>query len=290
MLSADEARLLDRLTLGGRVSAPTVASSGLRRARTRGAGVEFHEYRHYQPGDDPRAIDWTVEARLGQLVVRVSTAEGHTALHVLMDASASMTIGAPSKFECACKIAAALCYVAIEGRDMAGVACFSDRIHAYTRPAGGRHQLSRIFDTVRSAAASGPSSIDNALESYAALTRGPGLAVVLSDFFVPGNGSSGLHALMHRGLTPALVQTVAREEVDPDFDDDTELSDVENPSAPVVVIDAAAVAAYKLRMTQHSDSLRALCLRHGLPWLRVDTAATFTTVLHGLEQAGLFGV
>ena len=51
MLSADEAGHLDRLTLAA--SAPAAsAASGLRHARVRGGGLEFQDYRHYQPGDD----------------------------------------------------------------------------------------------------------------------------------------------------------------------------------------------------------------------------------------------
>src|SRR5690606_37552166 len=75
LLSADEALLLERLTLRGGGFAVSPSPSGTRRARTRGAGIEFHEFRPYQAGDDPRGIDWTVEARLRQLVVRVPQAE-----------------------------------------------------------------------------------------------------------------------------------------------------------------------------------------------------------------------
>ena len=95
MLAPAEALMLDRLTFGGAASA-LPATTGVRRARASGTGVEFHEYRRYQPGDDPRSIDWTVEARLRQLVVRVSRADGHLRLHVLIDTSASMSVGNPT--------------------------------------------------------------------------------------------------------------------------------------------------------------------------------------------------
>src|SRR6476469_10637513 len=94
MLSADEARQLDRLALGSS-SPAAAASSGLRNARARGAGLEFHDFRHYQPGDDLRSIDWNFEAGLRQLVVRVFRAEGQLQLHLLVDISQSMTTGSP---------------------------------------------------------------------------------------------------------------------------------------------------------------------------------------------------
>jgi uncharacterized protein (DUF58 family) len=290
MLTADEARVLDRLTLGTRSAPPVSASSGVRRARARGVGGEFHEYRHYQPGDDPRAIDWTVEARLRQLVVRVSRAEGHLSLHVLVDTSASMSLGTPTKLECAKKIASALCYVAIEGREAAGVASFGNRIDSYVRPATGRAQLLRIFDTLSGASASGSSSIDRALEHYAAVSRGPGLVAVLSDYFDPGQGPTGLQALMYRGLTPVVVQIVAPEEIDPVITGEIELLDIEDASAPPIVVDAASVAAYRERVTQHTNSLRMLCLSHGLPFICIEASTSISAILAAFEEAGVFSV
>jgi uncharacterized protein (DUF58 family) len=290
MLTPDEARLLDRLTIGQGASSPVAASSGVRKARTRGAGAEFHEYRHYQPGDDPRSIDWTVEARLRQLVVRVSRAEGHMAVHALVDASASMSLGSPPKLACAVKAATALCYVAIEGRDAAGAATFTDRVQTYLRPAAGRTQLSRIFDVLGGTTAGGGSSLDRSLESYAAVARGPGLVVVFSDFFDPGGGVSGLQALLHRGLTPAVVQVVAREEIQPIVSDQIELLDVEDEHAAPLVVDAAVVEAYQARMSAHSEALRALCLGHRLPWLRLVAGTGFREMLAAFEAAGLWGL
>src|SRR3954467_9682437 len=44
--------------------------SGLHRSPRKGFSVEFAEYRPYQPGDDPRYIDWKIAARSDRWVVR----------------------------------------------------------------------------------------------------------------------------------------------------------------------------------------------------------------------------
>jgi uncharacterized protein (DUF58 family) len=262
----------------------------MRRARTRGVGAEFHEYRHYQPGDDPRSIDWTVEARLQQLVVRVSRAEGHLALHTLVDVSASMGAGNAGKLACATRAAAALCYLAVEGRDSAGVASFTDRIHTWVRPAPGRAQLSRIFDVLDTASTNGRSGLDAALERYAAVVRGPGLVAILSDWFDEGLGAAGLQALLHRGLTPAVIQIVAPDELDPELDEDTELHDIEDTASRPLVVDPGAVAAYRDRIERHSEALRDLCLARGLPFARLVAGTSFAGTLASFENAGLVGV
>ena len=289
MLTADEARRLDRLALSPFRTAPSAAASGLRHARTRGVGIEFQDYRHYQPGDDPRSIDWTVEARLQQLVVRVTRGEGRLRLHLLVDVSGSMSIGTPDKLHAARRIAAALCYVAVEHRDAVGIATFTDTILDHHAPAAGRHQLFRIFATLRATAAGGRSSINHALTAYAGAARGAGLAVVISDFFDAAGSIEGLKYVLYRGLTPAVVQVVASEELRPHVTEDLELVDIENPSAPTVIADLGAVAAYQQGVARGSAELGEFCSRHGLPWLRVESSWTFDSHVDACARAGLIG-
>jgi uncharacterized protein (DUF58 family) len=286
VLTAEEARVLDGLMVGSPPGAAVASGGGLRRARARGSGLEFFEYRHYEPGDDPRSIDWTVEARLEQLVVRVSRAEGDLRLHVLLDISRSMTVGTPPKLACAAKIAAALSYVAIERRDAAGLATFDHRIHGILPPRPGRSQLFRVLDSLGTISAAGSSSIDEALLRYGAAARGPGLATVVSDFFQPGAGLQGLRFLLHRGLSVAVVQVVAREELEPDFAETVEVVDVEHP-ANHLAVNATAIASYRRRLADHLDQLHGFCRARRLPYLRIDSATSFKGLVTGLEGSGV---
>lgn len=63
---------------------------GLHHSRSRGAGLEFAQYRAYERGDEPRAIDWKLYARSDRFFVRESERESPLALWILIDASASM--------------------------------------------------------------------------------------------------------------------------------------------------------------------------------------------------------
>ena len=287
MFSAEEARVLNRLMLGAGPAAPTAATAAVRRARVRGAGLEFQEYRHYEPGDDPRSIDWTVEARLRQLVVRVSRADGHVRLHVLLDASASMSVGEPDKWSCARGLAAALCYIAQERRDTAGLAIFDHGVRTYMPPAAGRAQLFRALSLIDAAAPQGPSDIDRALQHYGAAARGPGLAIVISDFFSPALPLDGLQYLQHRGLAPAVVQIVSRDELDPVIDGDAELVDVEHPDAPSLLVDEHAIARYRMQLEDHRRRLAAYCQEHGIPFVRLVSDSSFSERLGALQGAGL---
>jgi uncharacterized protein (DUF58 family) len=287
MFSAEEARVLNRLMLGAGPAAPTAGTAAIRRARVRGAGLEFQEYRHYEPGDDPRSIDWTVEARLRQLVVRVARADGYVRLHVLLDASASMGVGHPDKWSCARSLAAALCYIAQERRDTAGLAVFDNGVRAYIAPAAGRAQLFRALSLIDTAVPHGPSDIDRALLHYGAAARGPGLAVVISDFFGSALPLDGLQYLQHRGLAPAVVQIVSRDEVDPALDGDAELVDVEHPDSPALLVDEHAIARYRAQLEAHRRQLAAYCQDHGIPCVRLVSDSSFSDRLGALQGAGL---
>jgi len=286
VLTSQEARVLDRLAFGGFGAAASPHASGSRAVRARGFGLEFHDFRHYQPGDDPRYIDWTVQARLRQLVVKEFRAEGHLRVHVIVDTSRSMAAGVPDKLSCATKLAALLSYVAARRGDALGIARFDTTIRDVLVPAAGPLQWGRILHTLAAATAGGESATNQALVEYGSLTTGPGLAIVISDFFDEHGAFEGLQYLAHRRLTPALIQVVAPEELDPPIDD-AELLDVERPNTRGLIVDRRAVERYKERLARHTNELAEFCAAHDMPWTRVVSSMPFPELLRACIDAGL---
>jgi uncharacterized protein (DUF58 family) len=68
-------------------------------AKTKGRGMEFDEARHYQPGDDIRAIDWRVTARTGKTHTKVFQEEKERPIFILADLSSSMQFGTQLLFK-----------------------------------------------------------------------------------------------------------------------------------------------------------------------------------------------
>jgi uncharacterized protein (DUF58 family) len=100
---------------------------GAHRARLRGPGGEFSEYRAYRQGDDPRRIDWRLLARNDRAYVRL--ADDHALLPTMfvVDASASMAFPADGparwgKWGQACALAIGLAAVAHAAGDPVGLA------------------------------------------------------------------------------------------------------------------------------------------------------------------------
>jgi hypothetical protein len=124
----------------------------------------------------------------------------------------------------------------------------------YVGPAAGRAQIFKVFDTLGRRPPGGRSSLNKSLFDYGAAARGPGLAVVISDFFEAAGAFDGLQYLMYRGLTPAIVQVVADEELDPSLADEAELVDLEDSESDPLVVDSSAVAAYREQLARASGN------------------------------------
>lgn len=80
---------LNNLPLAGQLVSDELGL-GIHGSRRAGAGVEFEQYRAYQPGDDPKRIDWRMLARTDRYLVRESSTESHRHLRFLLDLSGSM--------------------------------------------------------------------------------------------------------------------------------------------------------------------------------------------------------
>src|ERR1700716_2564199 len=114
-------RILESLTLAGRRT-PSGRAAGQWRSRASGSSVEFSDYRTYAPGDEVRRIDWNAYARLERLFVRLYRAEEDLALQAIVDASASMSWGRPSKGRLAAQLAGALAFIALQSGDRVEIA------------------------------------------------------------------------------------------------------------------------------------------------------------------------
>ena len=103
-----------------RGSAPTAVVSGL--------PVEFDRHRTYQPGDDPRWIDWNIFARLDQLAVKVFQVDEEIDVLLLLDVSASMGQGRSDKHRAATAAAVAFAYLGLLTAQSVTVGRYADRL------------------------------------------------------------------------------------------------------------------------------------------------------------------
>lgn len=162
--------------------------TGEYRSVFRGQGIEFAEVRAYQQGDDFRAIDWNVSARMGHPFVKSFVEERELTLFLVVDQSGSLQFGRPaSKAGLAVEVAAVLALAAARHSDRVGALVFADKVEHVIRPAKGRaHALRVIRDLIAFAPRTRGTNLGEALRYASRLLRHRAIIAVLSDFRAAG--------------------------------------------------------------------------------------------------------
>ncbi|MFK7827533.1 MAG: DUF58 domain-containing protein [Oligoflexales bacterium] len=116
----------------------------------KGLGQEFDKVREYFLGDDIRAIDWNVTARMNEPFVKVYREEREMTLMLMVDVSSSQRFGTTGhlKQEIAAELTAMLAFLAIKNNDKVGLIVFSDHVEQFIPPKKGRAHVWRIIRSV----------------------------------------------------------------------------------------------------------------------------------------------
>ena len=169
----------------------------------KGQGMNFDEVREYQPGDDVRAIDWNVTARMNHPFIKKFVEERELTLMLVVDVSGSGLFGSrdQSKRELAAEIASVLAFSAIRNNDKVGLILFSDEVEKFIPPRKGRGHVLRVirevlfFEPKRRG-----TDLVHALEFMGRVLPHKAIVVVISDFITP----------LGSGRLPMPVQTALR--------------------------------------------------------------------------------
>ncbi len=237
---------------------------GLHPSPWSGLSLEFADHRPYQTGDDYRLIDWTVYARLRRLVTKVFAREAEAPLYLVLDTSASMGQGEPTKLRAASRLAGALAFMAHRGQDRFSIHRLGELRDDHLTPRRGRGSLVEAFRILNEVQPAGEIALDTALVRWARIPRTPGACVVLSDFLTPDGYADGLRALRHARHRTAAVQVLADVDLDPPRLGEVRLLDVETRHSRPLVLGRAAWQAYQAALKSWNERLSALCRELGM--------------------------
>jgi len=210
----------------------------------RGRGMEFSEVREYQRGDDIRAIDWNVTARMGAPFVKIFQEERELTVLIMVDLSSSGEFGSVQrpKRELGIEVAALLAFAAIRNNDRVGLIAFTDRVERYVPPKKGqKHALRLISELVRFEPAGAKTNLCDALEYLMRVQRKRAVVFVLSDF-LDENFEHMLRVANRKHDLVALSLTDPRE--------------IELPDVGLLWLEDAETGALKLIDTSDSEVRR----------------------------------
>ncbi|MCB1279532.1 MAG: DUF58 domain-containing protein [Prosthecobacter sp.] len=252
-------------------------------SRFKGQGIEFDDFREYQPGDDVRFIDWNVTARMNDPFVRKYVEERELTVMLCVDVSGSGDYGSQedSKRERAAEIAAVFAFSAVQNQDKVGLTLFSDAIEQYL-PArkGAPHALRILRDILNNEPKRQGTNIKPALDLALERIAHRALVIVVSDFITPDHDwekSLRSVAAKHDVVVAQIMDP--REVILPDAgrvcleDPETGEQFIVNTSNPQVR------NQYAQRMAERQNALTHLLRRCGVERITVRTDEDYVPAL-----------
>lgn len=193
-------------SLMGWQPSPRARQKGEYRAPLKGRGMEYLESRPYEAGDDVRALDWRLTARLGKPHTKLFREERERPVFLVVDLGPNMAFGTQGCFKRvqAARAAALLAWKAVESGDRIGGIMHAGGLHRELVPARGKLAAMRLLRQLVEIGAAAPDSLSsnggNASSQVMALRRLRRLARPGSLVFVIGDG---------RGLDDAAGKELA---------------------------------------------------------------------------------
>lgn len=262
--------------------------AGKRRSKQSGSSLEFADYRPYVPGDDLRQLDWNAYARSGKLFLKKFLDEQELHVTLYIDCSRSMAYGEPRKLERAAQLAAALGYISLCHLDYVSVYAFDRDVTASLCNLQGKHKAAHLLSFLSGLQAGGTGDINRALRSPGAVRGKPGISIVLSDFLFETGYKAGIAYLQAARQEVALVQVLARDELEPSYEGERRLIDSETRQFKEVSLTRSLVDQYRQTVRDYQAELAGFAYRRGIACTAVEAEAPLEQIVFRVfRQAGM---
>ncbi|MVN90913.1 DUF58 domain-containing protein [Mucilaginibacter aquatilis] len=247
--------------------------NGFNKSTVKGPGLEFSQYRSYQPGDDLRWLDWRMFARSDRYYIRESEIETSISVRFLVDASASMKHhdGILTKIDYARYLAASLAYLANLQGDAAGLYIFKEGgLFSLVAKPDPQH-LQRLYHQLENIEPAGTFTQPIHYKELFAGARRKELLVFITDMYQPEGEIfkllDSLAALKHEII---VFQLMGQNELDFDFKGYSTLEDLE--TGEVIQIGPQAKQQYKQALQTHLENIRMQLLGKRIVYRMISTA------------------
>jgi uncharacterized protein (DUF58 family) len=238
----------------------------------KGRGLVFSDVRPYYAGDDVRAIDWNITARMNAPHVKQFVEERDRTVNLLIDMSASGSFGSRGaiKRELAAELAAVVAFSAIKNNDRVGLTIVTDRVERFVPPKKGRRHVLRVIGEILAfEPSSRGTNLAAGLDFLARVARRRSVVFLVSDFLSAGWERAMQIIRQRHELVPVVVDDPLEQALPPVGL--LTLEDLESGELVEVDTSGAAGADYA-RRAREAAMLRGMALRR----LNVDCVEIHT--------------
>jgi uncharacterized protein (DUF58 family) len=220
-------------------------------SKRHGNTVDFADFREYHPGDDFRRIDYHVLARLDQVLIKLYEADDEITVRILLDTSDSMTTS--GKLDQACRLSAALGFIALGSHDAVSIHTFPER-GAAPRFAG-RASIPNFFAYLEGLQPGGTTPFARAAGHLLSRAGPPGITIVISDLLTPE--WPALLSLRSSGSDLTVLHILADDDTSPVLSGDLMLVDREDGERLTVSVTEQILSTFEDRVQAWQDDVRA---------------------------------
>ena len=255
--------------------------AGLHRSPFLGFSTDFAEHRQYMPGDDIRHLDWKLLGRTDRLYIKKYQGDTNAQLHILIDASASMSYGSGdlTKLQYAQYLASSLAYLGIRQHDSVGLIAFDQDVIEHVPPRSKIGHMRTVLGTIERLEQGRGTALAERLHRTADLLTRRGIIVLISDLYEePDKLIGGIEHLRFRGNEVIVFHTLDPREIEFEFEEPVVLEDNETEEQMHVLPDVLR-AEYVRAVLAHIQALRDGAVRNGVDYELLRTSEPLDAAL-----------
>ncbi len=257
--------------------------AGMHASPLKGASIEFADHRQYVKGDNLRNLDWKVFGRTERYYIKRFEEETSLRAHVILDGSGSMAYGSPghlTKYQYACRVAAAFGYIVSKQQDSLGLTIYDNDIRQQVPARSGSRHLRVFLERLAAHQPGNGTDTGRALHALAGMISRRGLILLISDLF--DDPEAVFRAIAHfrkKMHDVILLQVLDPSELELSIERVAEFIDMET-GEKLEIDPALARFAYKKELQKAIDECRERCAKLNVDYRLVSTGESFEDFVH----------
>ncbi|MBU3102701.1 DUF58 domain-containing protein [Clostridium gasigenes] len=255
-------------------------TQGGRKSKAKGVSVEFSDYREYAAGDDFRRIDWNAYGRFDKFFIKVFMEEREGVFNFFIDKSKSMDYGEVNKKDTALKVVGSLSYIALNNLDRVNINTMENGTVKSLKSATGNKGFQRILKELESMEFDGSTDLSQSIKKRNLNSRG--ISIVVSDF-LNNNGletlEEGLKYLAFKKQEIILVQILAEEEINPQFNNEITFIDSETNENLKMSLTPSIIKDYKNSLKKYNKEIESLVKKYGGKLISVSSSKSIEEII-----------
>ena len=258
---------------------------GIHRTTQKGFGSEFSEYRAYEPGDNPKHLDWNHFGKTDKLYTKIFLEEKNLSILLFVDGSNSMRFS--SKWAYARMLTLALSAIAVKGSDFISM-CITTNTPLFN--INSLSSLVRVDQAFQSPPIFQDMTLTSSLLATLQRAKNPSQAIIISDFLSESDVlSEMLNILGLKNIELTGIQILDEVDINPLGNlDVAHVIDSETGKEATISLPKDLKSKYSESLKQHCLSIQKLFYNRRANFITITTEKDMVIVLNRtLREGGL---